>query len=60
MSIFDFDGDGKTGFTDMLFGFGAFELFNEYCDLKEKQRQNQTEIDRLLGKSKDDTDNNDN
>lgn len=54
MSIFDFDGDGKTGLLDMFVATESFKLFNEYCDLKEKQKQNQAEFDRLMGKNKKD------
>ena len=35
--LFDFDGDGKTGLLDAFIANEWFEIFNEYCDLKEKQ-----------------------
>lgn len=50
-SIFDFDGDGKTGLFDAFVAVEGFRLFNEYCDLKEKQKQNRTEFDRLSGRN---------
>ena len=39
MALFDFDDDGKTGFFDMLFSMEAFEIFSEYCDIKEELRE---------------------
>lgn len=53
-NLFDFDGDGKTGFVDSLIAIEGFNLFNEYCDLQEKLKENQAELDRLSGKNKDD------
>lgn len=47
---FDFDGDGKTGLWDAFVAYEWFNIFNEYCDLKEELRELQS------GKSDDDDD----
>ena len=51
MALFDFDDDGKTGFFDMLFSMEAFEIFSEYCDIKEELREfykEQREIEKRI------------
>ena len=46
----DFDGDGKTGLFDTFVALEWFNIYNEYCDLKEELRELQS------GKSDDDGD----
>lgn len=53
-NLFDFDGDGETGLFDAFVAVEGFKLFNEYCDLQEKLKENQAELDRLSGKNKED------
>ena len=41
-NIFDFDGDGKTGLFDAFVAAEWFDMYNEYCDLKDKLRKQQS------------------
>ena len=36
---FDFDGDGETGLWDAFVALEWFNIYNEYCDLKEELRE---------------------
>ncbi len=47
---FDFDGDGETCLFDAFVALGWFNIYSEYCDLKEQLRELQS------GKSDDDDD----
>ncbi|MBO4894779.1 MAG: hypothetical protein J5562_07685 [Clostridia bacterium] len=40
--MFDFDGDGETGLFDAFVANEWFDMFNEYCDIKERQRELQS------------------